>query len=267
MPKETEPVPPTHQLAENENKSAPDTFARAMLVDGVKHRRDKDWKIFASTTSILLAIIAAVVAISARPGFVSFSTRQKVILVFTLSVLTIAAGVWIGQNLCEEKQIIEQLSSGKYHLNRLKRVKWATGYLPALGLILAITLWAIFWLPGVPPPPAKTNWYFAVSGDSRDCGDLIMPKIAQAIADGSQTAPVDFYWHLGDLRAIYRIDCDMAKIKDPSFQCVPESASPSETQAMRNEYLSAAWPNFINSQIRPFEKLTCHSTLVLGITN
>src|SRR5262249_17012606 len=25
------------------------------------------------------------------------------------------------------------------------------------------------------------RWYFAVSGDSRDCGDLIMPKIAKAI--------------------------------------------------------------------------------------
>src|SRR6185437_15328862 len=29
-------------------------------------------------------------------------------------------------------------------------------------------------------PDSDATWYFAVSGDSRDCGDLIMPKIAQS---------------------------------------------------------------------------------------
>jgi hypothetical protein len=44
-----------------------------------------------------------------------------------------------------------------------------------------------------------------------------MPKIAQAIVDGRQNAPVDFYWHLGHLRAIYRVDCDMAKRANPAL--------------------------------------------------
>src|SRR6266436_4180349 len=43
------------------------------------------------------------------------------------------------------------------------------------------------------------NWSFAVSGDSRNCGDIVMPGIAEGVrADKAQ-----FYWHLGDYRATY----------------------------------------------------------------
>src|SRR5215475_4029952 len=59
-------------------------------------------------------------------------------------------------------------------------------------------------------PPFK-RWYFAVSGDSRDCGDVIMPKIAASVATKAKQMPVKFYWHLGDYRALYRMDCDWAK--------------------------------------------------------
>jgi hypothetical protein len=203
-----------------------------------------------------------VVAISARPGFANFATRQKVILVLTLLVLTIAAGFWLYRNLSTEARIIKQLIRRDYQLEPLAGWSWLnllTGYIAALFLIFVIAVWAIIWLggsePPPPPPSANTSWYFAVSGDSRDCGDLIMPKIAQTIADGNQKTPVDFYWHLGDLRAIYRVDCDMANVKDPSFRCVSGDPSPNETQAMKNEYLSAAWPDYINSQIKPFERL------------
>jgi hypothetical protein len=261
---------PTLSPTEKPTK-AKDKFARDLLLDEVKYRRDKGWKIFASVISILLGVIAAVVAISSRPGFVNFATRQKVILVLTLLVLTIAAGFWLYRSLDKEAEIIEQLKSGKYGLEPLAGWSWLnffTGYIPALFLIFVITVWAILWLGGsepLPPlPPANTSWYFAVSGDSRDCGDLIMPKIAQAIADGNQKTPVDFYWHLGDLRAIYRVDCDMAKFKDPSFRCVSRDRSPDETQAMKNEYLSAAWPDYIANQIRPFEKAGIRFFLGIG---
>ena len=50
------------------------------------------------------------------------------------------------------------------------------------------------------------SWRFIVSGDSRNCGDVVMPTIA---IQAAQFAP-SFYWHLGDLRAIYKIDEDMA---------------------------------------------------------
>jgi hypothetical protein len=41
------------------------------------------------------------------------------------------------------------------------------------------------------PPPVK-SWYFAVSGDSRECGDVIMPKIAASIAANAHQSPVKF---------------------------------------------------------------------------
>jgi hypothetical protein len=46
---------------------------------------------------------------------------------------------------------------------------------------------------------------FAVSGDSRDCGDVVMPAIAEKVL-ARQPA---FYWHLGDFRKIHDFDEDM----------------------------------------------------------
>src|SRR3974390_800405 len=54
--------------------------------------------------------------------------------------------------------------------------------------------------------PATKEWNFVVSGDSRNCGDLIIP----AIAAGSAQSHPAFYWHVGDLRAIYEVDEDYA---------------------------------------------------------
>src|SRR5215471_17248298 len=103
---------------------------------------------------------------------------------------------------------------------------------------------------------ADDGWYFAVSGDSRDCGDIIMPKIARAIADRRLKAPAQFYWHLGDFRAIYRVDCDIIKRTDPSFQCpAPPKSSP--------EYIKTAWDDFIKHQLVPFGK----TPVILGVGN
>ena len=55
------------------------------------------------------------------------------------------------------------------------------------------------------------EWKFVVSGDSRNCGDAVMPMIAQ----GAAVEHATFYWHLGDLRAIYQPDEDMGGF-DPS---------------------------------------------------
>src|SRR5579862_3364204 len=53
--------------------------------------------------------------------------------------------------------------------------------------------------------PADGIWYFAVSGDSRNCGDVVMPAIAAGVIQSGAS----FYWHLGDFRAIYEFDEDM----------------------------------------------------------
>ncbi len=97
------------------------------------------------------------------------------------------------------------------------------------------------------PAPA---WQFTVSGDSRNCGDVVMPAIAASVLkSGAQ-----FYWHLGDFRAIYDFDEDMAPpaalhLPAPHLNIV--------------SYLKNAWPDFIDHQLRPFQSLE----IFLGIGN
>jgi hypothetical protein len=89
------------------------------------------------------------------------------------------------------------------------------------------------------PLPAG-SWRFIVSGDSRNCGDIVMPTIA---AHSSQFSP-RFYWHLGDLRAIYKVDEDMAfsaAVNGEFLSCA--------------HYLKLAWPDFIDHQIAPFGQM------------
>ena len=82
-----------------------------------------------------------------------------------------------------------------------------------------------------------SDWNFAVSGDSRNCGDVVMPSIA-ASAIKNKAA---FYWHLGDLRAIYGIDED--------YQNSPEHRGKT---IQKDEYLKDAWDDFIQNQISAF---------------
>jgi len=91
-------------------------------------------------------------------------------------------------------------------------------------------------LPATAPLP-EGSWRFIVSGDSRNCGDIVMPAIA---AHSTRFAP-SFYWHLGDLRAIYAIDEDIAFAKSS------ESHSPS-----CQTYQRLAWDDFAVNQIAAF---------------
>jgi len=87
-------------------------------------------------------------------------------------------------------------------------------------------------------------WRFAVSGNSRNCGDVVMP----AIAKKARKDDASFYWHLGDFRAIYDLDQDLKK---------PHSNS------NISEYESSAWPDFIEQQLTPFGDLPVY----LGLGN
>jgi hypothetical protein len=82
------------------------------------------------------------------------------------------------------------------------------------------------------------TWRFIVSGDSRNCGDIIMPAIA---AQGIAKYQPAFYWHLGDLRAIYKIDEDMASAAQKAGQYLSCES-----------YHKNAWQDFIDHQIAPF---------------
>lgn len=82
---------------------------------------------------------------------------------------------------------------------------------------------------------------FAMSGDSRNCGDVVMPAIAAGVARNG----ADFYWHLGDFRATYTIDEDLAP---PAKLAVPPKPVPLNIST----YLANEWPDFIAHQVAPF---------------
>jgi hypothetical protein len=85
-------------------------------------------------------------------------------------------------------------------------------------------------------------WWFAVSGDSRNCGDVVMPAIAKrAREDGAS-----FYWHLGDFRAIYDFDQDFRQ---------------THLKASISDYETSAWPDFIEQQLAPFGDLPVYLAL------
>jgi hypothetical protein len=87
-------------------------------------------------------------------------------------------------------------------------------------------------------PPAEGTWRFIVPGDSRNCGDVVMPAIA---AQGIERYQPSFYWHLGDLRASYKIDEDMASAAQKTGQSISCES-----------YRKRAWQDFIDHQIVPF---------------
>jgi hypothetical protein len=118
---------------------------------------------------------------------------------------------------------------------------------------ILFTIAVVFGVALAPQParaqqPADGSWRFLVSGDSRNCGDVVMPGIAET-ARKNRAA---FYWHLGDLRAIYTFDEDL--------QHQPEHLAKPMTIA---EYESIAWTDYIESQIAPFGSMP----FFLGIGN
>lgn len=99
-----------------------------------------------------------------------------------------------------------------------------------------------------PDPSQKSTWYFAVAGDSRNCGDVVMP----AIAAGAAHEHAAFYWHLGDLRKISGPDQDFMKL------AALEGKTPT-----REDYLREAWKDFKENQMSKFGSME----FFLGIGN
>lgn len=89
---------------------------------------------------------------------------------------------------------------------------------------------------GLVKAPGAT-WTFAVSGDSRNCGDVVMPEIAA----GAQAHDAAFYWHLGDFRLGSDVDQDMTN--EEGYRGHHISVS---------RYLSSHWNDFIQNQLLPF---------------
>jgi len=98
-------------------------------------------------------------------------------------------------------------------------------------------------LPRAGPP--EEVWRFAVAGDSRNCGDVVMPIIAQ----GARQHQVDFFWHLGDFRRMSDVDEDLQQQYSGTLTL--------------DDYRRNAWGDFIANQIVPFGALPVY----LGIGN
>jgi hypothetical protein len=92
------------------------------------------------------------------------------------------------------------------------------------------------------------TWRFAASGDSRNCGDVVMPGIAASVREKDAA----FYWHLGDFRAIYKFDEDIEH--QPAHIAKPLTI---------RDYEAIAWDDFIENQILPFRGVP----VFLGIGN
>jgi len=83
---------------------------------------------------------------------------------------------------------------------------------------------------------ASSPWSFAVSGDSRNCGDFVMPAIAASVKEENDS----FYWHLGDFRWMSSTDQDM------------QALLPTGNEMSHSEYQRRAWDDFLTHEMAAF---------------
>jgi hypothetical protein len=105
---------------------------------------------------------------------------------------------------------------------------------PSLPLLLAAALAAASLVTQA--QTASSTWSFAVSGDSRNCGDFVVPAIAAKVKAEKDA----FYWHLGDFRAMSGPDQDM------------QALQPAGGQLSKSEYQVRAWDDFLTHQMASF---------------
>lgn len=93
--------------------------------------------------------------------------------------------------------------------------------------------------PAIAGAQTGNTWSFAVSGDSRNCGDFVMPAIAENVE-----AEYDvFYWHLGDFRWMSQPDEDLiAMSRGGDFFA-------------KASYQKIAWDDFLTHQMASFGTL------------
>jgi hypothetical protein len=116
------------------------------------------------------------------------------------------------------------------------------GFVASALVFVAVAVPAPICRAQIPAATARPTaaWKFAVSGDSRNCGDVVMPEIAA----GVKKSGVSFYWHLGDFRRMSKTDEDI--------QHQPDHLKRPLTNP---EYRSMAWKDFTTSQLHAFGSL------------
>lgn len=117
-------------------------FARELLAKEIQFRRDRQWQVFTWTSSILVGIIAGIIAINGTDkGFV-ITTYHKWLLCLAVCIIAVCACYWLAEHTYKERRLRAkanqydkdlgldvELHSGKGHYFR--------------GYILAIVLMAI----------------------------------------------------------------------------------------------------------------------------
>lgn len=119
---------------------------------------------------------------------------------------------------------------------------------PSAFFVLVVIAFACLRVHAADQTEKPQTWYFAVSGDSRNCGDIVMPAIA---ADGMKHN-ASFYWHLGDLRWIVAPDQDF--IAEKRIEGHPTNLA---------DYEAHVWDDFIANQINVWG----NTPFYLGIGN
>ena len=112
------------------------------------------------------------------------------------------------------------------------------------GRVLTVALVIVFFSATAHAASRPAPWKFAVSGDSRNCGDVVMPSIA----NGVRASGARFYWHLGDVRFIRDFDADYRQL---------------HPRATIAEYLADAWIDAQHHQMEAFGNVP----FFLGIGN
>ncbi len=118
---------------------------------------------------------------------------------------------------------------------RMSRLRF-TSY-PILALLLAA--FAFSAVSKEHETPKAAQWTFAVSGDSRNCGDFVVPAIAARVKAEDDA----FYWHLGDFRWMSKPDEDLLAMQ------------PVGTVLTKSEYQQQAWDDFLTHQMATFGDL------------
>ena len=91
-------------------------FARESIAKEVDYRRDKQWRIFSWTTTLLLGSIAGMVTISGDKGFY-LSWPLRVAASCAILTITAYACLWLDQNLADERKAMKALKCCDERLN------------------------------------------------------------------------------------------------------------------------------------------------------
>lgn len=125
---------------------------------------------------------------------------------------------------------------------RLKTIPASAAFRQRLALVscFCIALCVFLFAPVISLAQAPAPlWTFAVSGDSRNCGDFVMPAIAAKVKSEGDA----FYWHLGDFRWISSPDEDIVAMR------------PDGHDLKLKDYQGLAWDDFLTHQMAAFGSL------------